>query len=134
KLRDKVASDIVLEQMRKDIQLDLYDSDAKGRGGAATIAFGISYRGTDPQTVAQVANSLASSYIEENLKVRERQATGTTDFLRVQVEDTKKRLDVLEQRVSEFKRQHLGELPEQMQTNLTVLGQLGEQVRQNTLS
>jgi protein tyrosine kinase modulator len=132
KLRDKAASELVVQQMRRDIQLDLYDSG--GRSGSATIAFSISYRGTDPQTVAQVTNALASSYIEENLKVRERQSTGTADFLRIQLADTKKRLDVLEQRVSEFKRQHLGELPEQMQTNLAVLGQLGEQVRQITLS
>ena len=103
-------------------------------GAAPPIAFSISYRGSDPQTVAQVANALASSYIEENLRARERQATGTAEFLRVQLEDTKRRLSEQEQKVSGFKRQHLGELPEQLQTNLSVLGQLNEQLRHNTLN
>ena len=65
------------------------------RGGrqSAVAAFTIGYRGSDPGTVAQVANALASFFIEENLKVRERQAAGTAEFLRVQLGDTKKRLD-----------------------------------------
>src|SRR5262249_48603422 len=133
KLRNKVAQEFVVEQMRKDIRLDLYDSGGR-HNNAETIAFSISYRGSDPQTVAQVTNALASSYIEENLKTRERQATGTADFLRVQLEDTKRRLDVQEERVSQFKGAHLGELPEQLPMNLSVLGQLNEQLRQNTLS
>ena len=133
KLRDKGDRELIIEQMRKDIRLELYDSEPQKRSGA-TIAFSISYRGSDPQTVAHVANALASSYIEENLKARERQATGTADFLRVQLEDTKRRLGQQEARVSAFKGQHLGELPEQLQTNLSVLGQLNEQLRHNTLN
>jgi polysaccharide biosynthesis transport protein len=133
KLRDKVPRELIIEQMRKDIRLELYDSESKGRVGA-TIAFSISYRGSDSQTVAQVANALASSYIEENLRARERQATGTAEFLRVQLDETKRRLGEQEQKVSAFKRQHLGELPEQLQTNLSVLGQLNEQLRHNTLN
>jgi succinoglycan biosynthesis transport protein ExoP len=133
KLRGNVAQELIIEQMRKDIQLQLFDSEPQKRSGA-TIAFSISYRGSDPQTVAQVTNALASSYIEENLKTRERQATGTADFLRVQLDDTKRRLAQQEEKVSEFKRTHLGELPEQLQTNLAVSGQLNEQLRQNYLN
>ncbi len=133
KLRDQADRELIIEQMRNDIRLQLFDSEPQKRSGA-TIAFSISYRGSDPQTVAQVANALASSYIEENLKARERQATGTAEFLRVQLEDTKRRLGEQEARVSTFKGQHLGELPEQLQTNLSVLGQLNEQLRHNTLN
>jgi len=37
-----------------------------------TIAFSVSFRGPDPETVSRVANALASFYVEENLKLRER--------------------------------------------------------------
>jgi polysaccharide chain length determinant protein (PEP-CTERM system associated) len=84
--------------------------------------------------VAQVANTLASFYIEENLRARERQAAGTAQFLKVQLEETKKRLDEQERRVSEFKKRHLGELPTQLQANLAALQQFHEQLRANTLS
>ena len=129
-LRKRVSPEELTERMRKDIQLELKSAEAKGQR-EATVAFTISYQGSDPGTVAIVANTLASFYVEENLKARERQATGTADFLKVQLEDTKKRLDEQEQRVSEFKRRHMGELPQQMETNLATLERLHTQLRLN---
>jgi succinoglycan biosynthesis transport protein ExoP len=127
-LRKQVANEEVVERMRKDIKLELKTTDTRGRP-SATTAFALSYRGPDAQTVALVTNTLASFYIEENLKVRERQATGTADFLKVQLTETRKRLDGLEARVSEFRRRYLGELPQQMQANLATLENLNTQLR-----
>src|SRR2546425_8184936 len=129
-LRKRVAPEELIERMRKDIKLDLKSAEARGQR-EATVAFTISYQGSDPGTVSLVANTLASFYVEENFKARERQATGTADFLKVQLEDTKKRLDEQEQRVSEFKRRHMGELPQQMETNLATLERLHTQLRLN---
>lgn len=128
-LRDRSSSEEAVERMRRDIQLDLKGS-APGRG-SATTAFALSYRGADPQTVALVTNTLASFYIEENLRARERQATGTAEFLRVQLAEAKKRLDEQEARVSSFRRRYLGELPQQMQANLAALDSLTAQLRTN---
>ena len=119
----------VVEQMRKDIKLELKTTDITGQGRSATTAFALSYRGLDPQTVALVTNTLASFYIEENLKNRERQSTGTAEFLKVQLAETQKRLDELEARVSEFRKRHLGELPQQMQANMATLESLNTQLR-----
>src|SRR5438445_6130218 len=129
-LRKRVPSEEVIERMRKDIQLELKGVDVKG-ARQATVAFTISYQGSEPVTVSLVTNTLASFYIEENLKARERQATGTAEFLKVQLGETKKRLDEQEQRVSAFKRRYLGELPQQMEPNLTALEHLHAQLRQN---
>src|SRR3989441_7892147 len=116
--------------MRKDIKLELKGVDVKG-ARQATVAFTISYQGSEPGTVSLVTNTLASFYIEENLKARERQATGTAEFLKAQLGETKKRLDDQEQRVSAFKRRYLGELPQQMETNLATLERLHTQLRMN---
>ncbi|HEX6030471.1 MAG TPA: hypothetical protein VFY90_03495 [Tepidiformaceae bacterium] len=80
-----------VDRMRKDIRLELRGADATR--GSTTTSFALSYRGRDPQTVATVTNTLASFYIEENLKARERQASGTAEFLKVQLNDAKRRLD-----------------------------------------
>ena len=122
----------IIERMRSDIRLDLRGPDPRGRG--STIAFALSYRGRDPETVAQVTNALASFYIEENLKARERQATGTSQFLKVQLEDARQRLDEQERRVGGFKKRFVGELPEQMGANLAAVEQLNAQLRLNSLS
>jgi len=129
-LRNRAPSDEAVNRMRRDIRLDLKSADGGG-GRQATTAFALSYRGADPQTVAVVTNTLASFYIEENLKARERQATGTSEFLRVQLVEAKKRLDEQEVRNSELQRRFLGELPQQMQGNLAGLESLNAQLRMN---
>lgn len=128
-LKGPGTSEQAVERMRRDIRLDLRGADAN-RGGMTT-AFALSYRGRDPQTVAVVTNTLASFYIEENLKARERQATGTAEFLKVQMDDAKRRLDEQEGRMGELQRRYLGELPQQLQGNLATLDSLNAQLRIN---
>jgi len=129
--RKQAPTEEIVERMRKDIKLELKTTDTKGRP-SATTAFALSYLGPDPRTVALVTNTLASFYVEENLKLRERQATGTTDFLKAQLDETRKRLDELEARVSEFKRRFMGELPQQMPANLATLESFHVQLRLNS--
>src|SRR5882762_7210364 len=129
-LRKHAPLEEVIGRMRSDIKLELKSAELRGLR-EATVAFTIAYQGSDPETVSVVTNTLASFYIEENVKARERQATGTAEFLKSQLGETKKRLDEQEQRVSGFKRRHLGELPQQMDANLAALERLHAQLRQN---
>src|SRR5437773_5649016 len=108
-MRQRVPFEDVIERMRRDIKLDLKSVDQRGQR-EATVAFTISYQGSHPDTVALVANTLASFYIEEDLKARERQATSTAESLKVQLGDTEARLDDLEQRVRGCRRRHMGDL------------------------
>jgi succinoglycan biosynthesis transport protein ExoP len=126
--RSQVSSEELVDRMRNDIRLELRTTNTTGRP-SATTAFALSYRGPNPQTVALVTNTLGSFYIEENLKLRERQSAGTADFLKVQLTEQRKRLDELEARVSEFKKRNLGELPQQLQANLSTLENLNIQLR-----
>jgi polysaccharide chain length determinant protein (PEP-CTERM system associated) len=107
----------IVELMQKNIQVQL---PGKAREGY----FAISYIGKDPKVVTQVTNKLASLFIEENLKLREQQAVGTSEFLSVELTATKAKLEEQERVISDFKRKYLGELPEQREANLRVLDQL----------
>ena len=128
-LKGRGASEEAVDRMRRDIRLELRGADANR--GSTTTSFTLSYRGRDPQTVAVVTNTLASFYIEENLKARERQATGTAEFLKIQLTDAKRRLDEQESRMGELQRRYLGELPQQLQGNLATLESLNQQLRFN---
>jgi succinoglycan biosynthesis transport protein ExoP len=128
-LRAEGAAGAAVGQMRNDI--DLKPADQKEGPVGATVAFALSYRGRDPQKVAQVANTLATVYIEENLKVRERQAAGTADFLKAQLVGVKRRLDEQERVLSDFKKRYLGELPQQLDANLATVERLNAQLRSN---
>lgn len=105
----------VVELMRKNIQVEI-----KGREGYFTI----SYIGKDPKVVTVVTNKLASLFIEENLKLREQQAQGTSEFLSTELQATKVKLEEQEKMIAHFKRQFMGELPEQRDANLRILEQL----------
>jgi len=56
-------------------------------------AFRIAYSGYDPALVAQVTNRLADLFIEGSLTARQNQATGTTEFLTNQLQETRKALE-----------------------------------------
>lgn len=119
-----------IERMRRDVKLELREG-ATGGPRRQTIAFAISYGGRNPETVALATNTLASSYVEENLRVRERQASGTTEFVRAQLDQAKARLDEQERKVSEHRGRFMGELPQQAQANLTRLEAMNSQLRMN---
>jgi polysaccharide biosynthesis transport protein len=98
-------------------------------GGQDLEAFRISYSGSDPRLVAQVANEIAAQFIEENLKAREQQAEGTTEFLSNQLEQTRKTLEEQESKLRDFRLKHIGEMPEQEASDLQILGQLQSQLQ-----
>lgn len=122
----------ILEMMRKDISITM---DSVGSTSSnpekRTAAFRIGYQGSDPQIVMRVANRLTDLYVEQNLKTRESQAAGTSEFLDTQLKEAKKRLDELEATVSSYKLAHSGELPQQEQSLGSTLSRLQTELEAN---
>jgi polysaccharide chain length determinant protein (PEP-CTERM system associated) len=121
---EKVISlpmEAVVDSMRKDIIIDVPKNPREQNH------FSISYVGKDPTLVALVTNNLASLFVEENLKIREQQAQGTTEFLESEMKTNKEKLDKAEVTISDFKRRHINELPENRDANLRILEQLNLQ-------
>ncbi len=133
-MRDRYTTEEIIEKMRDDINLETISADVvdrrTGRPTAATIAFTLSYEGKDPVTVQKVANVLASLYLEENLKAREQRASTTTAFFQQELNELKKQIDTLEAKISDFKRKHIGELPEHKEMNMQALSRLSRDLDQ----
>jgi polysaccharide chain length determinant protein (PEP-CTERM system associated) len=137
-IRQEIMSRTRLEQVISELKL--YSSEAKSLGSEEVVNlirknirvelrgkegyFTISFTGEDPRVTMMVANKLASLFIEENLKLREQQAQGTSEFISVELNATKAKLEEQEKEVTNFKRKFSGELPEQREANLKVLDQL----------
>src|ERR1051326_3961453 len=121
-LRGQVPREELIEIMRKDITITVKQGSAAGLS-----AFTIEYEGRRREHVAKVANQLAASFIEWNLKNREQQTQDTTEFLDAQLKEAKQNLEEQESKVSAFKLRHLGEMPEQQSANLQALSQLQAQ-------
>jgi succinoglycan biosynthesis transport protein ExoP len=120
--------DALIARMRRDIQIDLVR--AEGRGDLT--AFKISYSASTPSLAQEVASRLTSLFIEENLRNRKKQSEETTAFLETQQEAARQSLVEQEQRLREFKTRFLGELPEQLQGNLSILSGLQDRLNAAT--
>ncbi len=121
-----MAREDIITRMRRDIYVQVVSDFG---GGQDLQAFRITYSGREPRLVAQVTNELASLFIEENLKAREQQATGTTEFLENQLQETRKTLEAQETKLKDFRLHHIGEMPEQQTADLQILGQLQSQLQ-----
>jgi uncharacterized protein involved in exopolysaccharide biosynthesis len=133
-LRDKRTTEEIVDIMRDDIELETISADVidtrTGRPTQATIAFSLSYQWKKPDIVQQVANVLASLYLQENLKTRENQARSTAGFLEEELKSLQARLEDLEKKIAGFKERHLADLPELMQLNLQTLSRIERDIQQ----
>jgi polysaccharide chain length determinant protein (PEP-CTERM system associated) len=93
-----------------------------------TDAFVISFTGKDPKKVMNIANSLAESFINQNIKLRESEASSTDEFLNDQLQTMKLRLHEVEAELATFRSRHMGELPEQLAANISILRALRDQL------
>jgi len=120
-----------IEEMRHDITIQV-----KQGSGPELSTFTITYQGKKPELVATVANELARSFIQWNVKSREMQVTGTQDFLAAELTEAKANLQDQENRLRQFKMSHLGETPDQTAGNLQALAGLRAslQVTQDTIN
>jgi polysaccharide chain length determinant protein (PEP-CTERM system associated) len=117
-------------RFRRDVRVDMRGIDpVQGRG--TTIAFAITVRGRDPKMVADVANELAAFYVAENSTIRERRANESLQDVKREVDDAQARLDEQDRRTNEFKRKNMGQLPEQVAANLSMLERLNAQLALN---
>src|SRR5260370_7772281 len=73
-------------------------------------------------------------FIEQNGKVLEQRAVRTTSFLGQQLDQAKAKLDEEDVKLAEFKRRNMGVLPEEEQTNFSLLGSMNAQLESNTQS
>ena len=120
--RNRLSPDELVEQMRKDIEIELVQDRDQ------LTAFNIYYSSPDPHVAQRVTKELTDLFISENLEARQEQSENTTEFLESHLEDARKILSGQEEKMREFKDQHLGDLPGQLQSNLQILGGLQSQL------
>lgn len=111
-----------IEAMRQRITVNL----SRARSGAD--AFTISYKDKDPERVMRITNTLTSFFMDENLKLREAQAIGTSEFLDAELEKTRKKLIEREEQLSSYRAQNMGGLPDELDSNLRTLDRLQRQL------
>jgi polysaccharide chain length determinant protein (PEP-CTERM system associated) len=135
--RGKEPIEEMIVRMRSDITLEPISIDVvdpkTGRPTTATIAFTLSYEGkNDPQKVYQIANVLASLFLEENVRTREQQAGEVSKFLEAELGKVKSDLARIDADIARFKEKNIGGLPELIGVNMQSVNDIDRNI--DTLS
>jgi polysaccharide chain length determinant protein (PEP-CTERM system associated) len=115
----KLHMEEIIEIMRQHIEIKVPRPNA----------FSVSFEGEDPRTVMLITNKLASLFIEENLKLRETQAEGTSEFISRELQMMEENLRKKENELRFFKERNMGQLPQQLEANLRILERLQQQFK-----
>lgn len=118
------SPDEKVERMRADIDIELV-RDARTQ---QVSSFNVSYSSGNPLVAQKVAGELTNLFINENLEVRQQQSEDTTKFLASQLETARESLADQEEKIRQFKAQHVGEMPAQLASNLQILSGLQSQL------
>lgn len=112
--RKRLPMEDVIEQMRKDIRVNFVGNMQKSASRKNDIqAFQISYAYENRLLAQKIVTELVSRFMDENLRSRATQSTLTTDFLKEEWQKRKRDLDVAEKRLTQFRLQNAGRLPEE---------------------
>lgn len=117
-----------LDQMRRDVHVNPTGPEMLS-GKIKTVAFNLSYTGERQDTVALVTNEIANFYVAQNDAMRSGDAVKTSQFLKSQLDEAKRQLDIQEGRLRAYTAAHNGELPQQVDMNLATLDRLNTQLR-----
>lgn len=125
-LQHKPLEDVI-EQMRTGIKISEVENLQQG-GRQQYSAFRITFEYSNRMLAQKVTQELVRGFIDENIRALSSQSTATTEFLKDEWEASKKSLDDLENRLTQFRLQNSGRLPDQLQGNLATLRTLEQQL------
>jgi polysaccharide chain length determinant protein (PEP-CTERM system associated) len=100
--------------------------------GTPVPGFYVNYISSSPRRAQQICNELTGLLVEENLRTRSAVAQGTTDFLGRQLEEAKRTLDEQDSKLAAFKRQYMGQLPNDAENNGRILMSMNSQLDATT--
>ncbi len=130
---DDLVNNIQQNVVATPLQTSLSSNQRTPPGKAEQITgFYIKYTDSSPAVAQKICNELTSMFVEEDLRMAQQSAQGTTAFLTSQVNEAKQGLDELDAKLAGFKRRYFGQLPEDQQNNLKILSGLGSQLDATT--
>jgi protein tyrosine kinase modulator len=149
--KNPADADELIASVRENLSIDPVQPSSVGSNATTTTSSGkkkkagpspsnssdvpgfyVSFTANKPRIAQQICAALTSMLLEENLKAREQLAQGTTDFLTRQLDESKQTLDDLEGKITSFKKDHMGQLPGDEDSNLKILMTLNSQLEAST--
>lgn len=124
-LRQKASPTQIAQKFRSNVDVNMVSArvmdPTRGRATTANIAFTVAFYDPVPAKAQAVANDLVTTFLSENVRVRTDRATETTTFIREEANRMRTRVQVLEDRIAQFKSEFSNSLPEMLNFNLSMI-------------
>ena len=128
--RSRVHIEDLVERLRTAVDIKPLEP-TPGTQSRQLPGFYVNVTFGNPQTAQQICTEITSMFMEQNARERMQQANETTSFLSQQLDEAKKGLADQDAKLAEFKRQYLGSMPEEEQSNLNILTSMNSQLEAN---
>lgn len=125
--RPKIHMEDLIDRLRGAITITPLEA-MPGIQYANLPGFSLTVTFNDPQLAQQICTEVTSMFMEQDARDINDKAKTTTSFIDQQLGDAKAKLDDEDAKLAQFKRQHIGSLPEEDQRNLGLLGSLNAEL------
>jgi len=122
-LHGSVPRESLVERMRGEITIEP-EKTVTHEGVQTEIIYRLAFESGNAQTSANVANALAGLMLDATLEQRTEQARSVTRFLKQALERDEHELRDVSQKLSEFRHDHRGELPTELDPAMRTLEML----------
>lgn len=123
--RQKSPPSVIVNYFKENMFIDMVSANVtdprSGRAKRANIAFNVSFMDKNPTTAQVVANELTTQFLSENVKTRTARAKDTEGFLKEEANKFKRKIQLLEKNIAEFKETYNDSLPELLPYNLSMV-------------
>ena len=137
-LKDKPEAAVV--KFGKDLHLDMIKEKIldpqSGHEKDINSGFQVSYDGKTPEIAQKVSQTLADQFVLVGRQIRHDREMATAAFIETEAERYRAQIAGLESKLADFKQQHINDLPESAQTNISSkerteqeMANIGEQIR-----
>jgi polysaccharide chain length determinant protein (PEP-CTERM system associated) len=130
-VRGRVHIEDLVERLRTAVEIKPLEP-TPGTQSRQLPGFYVEVTFDNPHIAQQICTEITSMFLEQNARERKQQANETTSFLSKQLEEAKKNLEDQDAKLATFKRHYLGSLPEEQQSNLSILTGMNAQLEANT--
>jgi polysaccharide chain length determinant protein (PEP-CTERM system associated) len=139
--KNAVEAGAMIDTIRANMSVEPVPSEllgigttGKGRKPSASPfpGFYVKYTAPNAREAQLICNELTALLVDENSKQVADSAAGTSEVLNRGIEDAKNNLDGMDAKMAEFKKQYVGQLPGDEESNLKILTGLNSQLESNT--
>jgi polysaccharide chain length determinant protein (PEP-CTERM system associated) len=128
---DQIRANMTVEPVITTLSIG--STNAKPKPGQSPVpGFYVKYTDSSARQAQQICNELTALLVDQNMKSIQEVATGTRQVLDQGIDDAKRNLDNMDKALAAFKKEHIGQLPDEEEENLKILTGLNSQLDANT--